>query len=42
MQKNWGKRESKLRTAIYVSFVQSTETNIFRENAKKLSEKSFQ
>ena len=42
MQKNWGKRESKLRTAIYVSFVKSTETNIIHENTKKLSETSYQ
>ena len=31
IQKNWGEQESKLRTAIYVSFVKDTDTNLLRK-----------
>ena len=35
LQKNWGEQESKLRTAIYVSFVKDTDTNLLRKNSNK-------
>ena len=35
IQKNWGEQESQLRTAIYVSFVKETDTNLFRKKIKE-------
>ena len=35
IQKNWGKQESQLRTAIYVSFIKDTDTHLFRKKLKK-------
>ena len=35
IQKEWGKEESQLRTAIYVSFVRETDADLFRKKIKK-------
>ena len=35
MIKDWGKEESQLRTAIYVSFLKETDFDFFKKRAKK-------
>jgi hypothetical protein len=35
LEKTWGKAESQLRTAIYVSFVKDTDTHLFRKKIEK-------
>ena len=35
LAKTWGRAESQLRTAIYVSFVKDTDTHLFRKKIKQ-------
>ena len=35
IRKTWGAQESQLRTAIYVSFVKDTDTNLLRKKVKQ-------